>query len=63
MVVWDVWLFSTYNLTLVLEPVHKLIHATLDTVIERYMSMLNLDSQQMKKLNKLRISAGLFEIV
>lgn len=51
------------NLTLVLEPVHKLIHATLDTVIERYMSMLNLDSQQMKKLNKLRISAGLFEIV
>lgn len=51
------------NLILVLEPVHKLIHATLDTVIIRYMNMLNLDSQQMKKLNKLRTSAGLFEIV
>ena len=51
------------NLTLVLEPVHKLIHATLDTIVKRYMDMLNLDSQQMKKLNKLRIAAGLFEIV
>ena len=51
------------NLILVLEPVHKLIHATLGTVIARYMNMLNLDSQQMKKLNKLRASAGLFEIV
>ena len=51
------------NLTLVLDLVHKLIHATNNEVITRHMTMLDLDSRQLTKLNKLRQSAGLFEIV
>ena len=48
-----------YNFDLV----HKLIHATNNEVITRHMTMLDLDSRQLTKLNKLRQSAGLFEIV
>lgn len=51
------------NLTLVLDLVHKLIHATNNEVITRYMTMLGLDNHQLAKLNKFRQSAGLFEIV
>lgn len=51
------------NLTLVLDLVHKLIHATNTEVINRYMTMLALDNRQLAKLNKFRQSAGLFEIV
>ena len=46
------------NLILVLEPVHKLIHATDLTVIDKYLKLLNLDKPQMKKLNELRKMAG-----
>ena len=51
------------NLILVLDLVHKLIHATNSEIINRYMTELNLQSQQLSKLNKLRQAAGLFEIV
>ena len=51
------------NLILVLELVHKLIHAQEADFILQYRSLLNLDPQQLERLNKLRILAGLSEIV
>lgn len=51
------------NLILVLEPVHKLIHAQEADVILRYCSVLNLDQKQLDSLNKLRILANMPEIV
>lgn len=42
------------NLILVLDTVHRLIHATSEEVIEYYMQLLKLDSKQIGKLNKLR---------
>jgi len=50
------------NLTLVLLPVHKLIHATNEDTIATYMQILNLDKSQMIKLNNLRHLAKLNEI-
>lgn len=50
------------NLTLVTGQVHILIHATDSVVIERYMQALNLNSNQLGKLNTLRKKAGLFSI-
>lgn len=46
------------NLTLVLESVHKLIHAKNEDIIKAYMEMLKLNSNQKAKLNRLRIMAG-----
>ena len=46
------------NLVLVLEPVHKLVHATAQDTIQRYLDLLNLKTDQIKKLNKLREAAG-----
>ena len=42
------------NLILILEPVHRLIHAKETAVISRYRALLNLDQKQKEKLNKLR---------
>lgn len=50
------------NLVLVLEPVHRLVHAKEATVIARYSRILNLDPKQLGILNKLRCLAGLPEI-
>ena len=50
------------NLILVLEPVHKLIHARETDIILQYLSLLNLDQNQLQNLNKLRTLAGLPEI-
>lgn len=50
------------NLVLVLEPVHRLIHAKQAAVIARYSRLLNLDPKQLGILNKLRCLAGLPEI-
>ena len=50
------------NLVLVLEPVHRLIHAKQAAVIARYSRLLNLDPKQLGTLNKLRCLAGLPEI-
>ena len=46
------------NLTLVSEDVHRLIHATNPEVIRKYLQKLNLDSKQLRKLNKLRSLAN-----
>jgi len=50
------------NLTLVLAPVHKLIHATDDDIISKYMGVLNLKKTHLARLNKLRQLAGNTEI-
>lgn len=50
------------NLILILEPVHRLIHAKEAGVIARYCALLNLDQKQLVLLNKLRCLAGLPEI-
>ncbi len=47
------------NLTLVLEPVHRLIHATNEETIGHYLQLLSLDESQLAKLNELREKAGL----
>ena len=47
------------NLVLVCEPAHRLIHATQDETIRRYMSELCLDKEQMDSLNRLRKKANL----
>ena len=46
------------NLTLVSEDVHRLIHATNPEIIRKYLQKLNLDSKQLRKLNKLRSLAN-----
>ncbi len=46
------------NLVLVSKTVHRLIHATSPEIISKYLSMLQLSKAEMRKLNKLRISAG-----
>ena len=45
------------NLILVLDPVHKLIHATDKDTIKKYMDILNLNENQLEKLNELRVQA------
>lgn len=45
------------NLILVLEPVHKLIHATDEETIRKYMQILMLTPTQLEKVNKLRMLA------
>lgn len=47
------------NLILLAEDVHILLHATDEAVINHYMSVLNLNHNQIIKLNKLRKQAGL----
>lgn len=50
------------NLTLVLADVHRLIHAKLESTIKQYLSILNLSSLQISKLNRFRKEVGLSEI-
>ena len=50
------------NLIFLKTEVHKLIHATLNDTIRRYLELLNLDKSAVKKLNKLRSLVGNFEI-
>lgn len=50
------------NLILVLEPVHRLIHATNEETIGLYLQLLNMVPSQLAKLNELRKAAGLPEI-
>lgn len=47
------------NLILVLENVHRLIHAVETEVINKYLELYKLDKKQLKKLNKYRLMAGL----
>ena len=50
------------NLVLVSETVHKLIHAVQADTIAKYRTILNLDNEQMQKLNILREKALLFPL-
>ncbi|MBQ6409099.1 MAG: HNH endonuclease, partial [Butyrivibrio sp.] len=51
------------NLIPVLAPVHKLIHAKNKDTIEHYLNILNLNKEQLRKVNKLRALAGIEEIL
>lgn len=46
------------NLIIVSPPVHKLIHATQEETIQKYLEKLNLDKYQLSKLNELRVKVG-----
>ena len=51
-----------HNLTLVGDAVHKLIHATQQNTIQKYMQQLSLSENQLKKLNQLRELANVAEL-
>ena len=46
------------NLKLVLKEVHILIHAKQEDTVKKYLNLLNLNSEQKNKLNKLREAAS-----
>lgn len=46
------------NLTMVSDQVHRLIHVTQAVTIRGYLSLLNLDADQLSKVNNLREKAG-----
>lgn len=50
------------NLILVLYPVHKLIHAVREETIRYYLTILNLNTEQLNKINSLREKAGYAKI-
>lgn len=51
-----------YNLIYVTTDIHKLIHATTEDTIQKYLLKLKLTSEQMLKLNKLRKLVGNCEL-
>lgn len=51
------------NLVWLKSDVHKLIHATEEDTIAKYLNILNLDDTALKKVNSLRLSAENLEIV
>ena len=51
------------NLIIIHEDVHRLIHATKDKTIDRYLSLLQLNCKQLKKVNEYRKICNLTEIV
>ena len=51
------------NLVLVLEPVHRLIHATSDETIKTYMEVIKPDKKTMNKINHLREQGGNDKII
>lgn len=51
------------NLVLVLDDVHRLIHAVAPDVIRKYQGVLNLKKEQLAKLNKLREKANLLPVI
>lgn len=53
---------SYKNLVLILSDVHKLIHATSDKTISKYLNLLKLDKTQLIKVNQLRKQVGNKEI-
>ncbi|MDG4983874.1 group II intron reverse transcriptase/maturase [Lactococcus lactis] len=54
---------SYKNLVLILSDVHRLIHATVETTILKYLNLLKLDKEQLGKLNQLRKLVGNTEIL
>ncbi len=53
---------SYSNLVIVSDVVHILIHASAERTIQKYLNVLKPDQKQMKKLNKLRVMAGMPEL-
>lgn len=53
---------SYSNLILILEPIHKLIHATKQETIDQYLCVLNLTKEQIQKINYYRLKANIQEI-
>ena len=53
---------SYSNLVIVSDVVHILIHASAVRTIRKYLNVLKPDKKQMKKLNKLRVMAGMPEL-
>lgn len=51
------------NLIFVTTNVHKLIHATLEETVDKYLKILNLNKTQLKKINKFRKMVGNYVIV
>lgn len=51
-----------YNLIYVTTDIHKLIHATTEETIQKYLLKLKLTIEQMIKLNKLRKLVGNCEL-
>ena len=51
------------NLVLVLQDVHILIHSTDEATINKYLKLLNLTDEQIKKVNELRKTLNLKEII
>ena len=49
---------SYQNLVIVHKDVHILIHATTESTIRKYLSILNLNKKQLSKVNKLRKETG-----
>lgn len=49
---------SYSNLVLITRDVHRLIHATDVETIQRYLELLELNEEQIIKLNKLRLLIG-----
>ena len=47
------------NLVLILDSIHRLIHATADETIDHYKRICNLSQSQMAKVNDMRKAAGL----
>lgn len=50
------------NLVFLKTEIHKLIHVTQENIINNYLSSLKLNKKALKKLNKLRVLVGNFEI-
>jgi len=50
------------NLMLILEPVHKLIHAKRKDTTDKYLKILKLNEKQIQRINELRNSAGLVNL-
>jgi len=46
------------NLVFITKEAHKLIHATTEDIINKYLQMLELTKQSLDKVNKLRVKAG-----
>lgn len=53
---------SYSNLVIVSDVIHILIHASAERTIRKYLNVLKPDQKQMKKLNKLRVMAGMPEL-
>jgi len=54
---------SYKNLTLIISEIHSLIHATDEGVIEKYLKELDLNKEQLLKVNKLRKAVSNLEIL